>query len=158
MGQLCKGQPSVDVRWTKLVRSQAQIQVVCLRGDRRLQSVADSRQGHLGRPFALMLRVVVGRYHAGLLAAVALAILATASVWMASNASIEAARIANDRFKFKVSQAQFAIREKLTAYQEVLRGGVGLFAATGNQVTRAAWHAYVNTLAIDKNYPGIQGI
>ncbi|WGR93970.1 CHASE domain-containing protein [Bradyrhizobium sp. ISRA435] len=25
-------------------------------------------------------------------------------------------------------------------------------------MTRAAWHAYVNTLAIDKNYPGIQGI
>src|SRR6185312_15091500 len=39
-----------------------------------------------------------------------------------------------------------------------LRGGVGLFAATDNQVTRAAWHTYVNTLAIDKNYPGIQGI
>jgi signal transduction histidine kinase/DNA-binding NarL/FixJ family response regulator len=92
------------------------------------------------------------------MAAVAFAGLATASIWTASNASTEATRIANDRFKFKVSQAQFAIHQRLAAYQEVLRGGVGLFAATDNQVTRAAWHTYVNTLAIDKNYPGIQGV
>jgi len=100
----------------------------------------------------------LGSYPAGLLAALAFVVLATMSFWMASNASTESARIANDQFKFKFSRAQFAIRQRLTAYQEVLRGGVGLFAATDNQVTRAAWHTYVNTLAIDKNYPGIQGI
>jgi CHASE1-domain containing sensor protein len=79
------------------------------------------------------------------MAAVAFGGVAIASIWTASNASTEATRIANDRFKFKVSQAQFAICQRLAAYQEVLRGGVGFFAATDNQVTRAAWHTCVNT-------------
>ncbi|WGR90817.1 CHASE domain-containing protein (plasmid) [Bradyrhizobium sp. ISRA435] len=35
---------------------------------------------------------------------------------------------------------------------------MGLFAATGNRVTREEWRTYVNTLAIDRDYPGIQGV
>jgi len=123
-----------------------------------LRSVADGGRGHVGDRFTSLLRVTAGSYPAGVLAVVAFAGLATVSIWMASNVSTESTRIANDRFKFKVSQAQFAIRQRLAAYQGVLRGAVGLFAATNNQVTRAAWHTYVNTPALDKNYPGIQGI
>ncbi|WP_407166015.1 CHASE domain-containing protein [Bradyrhizobium sp. ORS 111] len=93
-----------------------------------------------------------------LIAAAAFAGIATASTWMAANSSSDSARIANERFKFSISEAQFAIRQRLLAYQQVLRGGVGLFAATGNRVTREEWRTYVNTLAIDRDYPGIQGV
>ena len=125
----------------------------------KLQSVADGGRGHFrARWFAALLRLVVARYSVGLLAVAALACLAMVSFWMSSNASTKAAQVANDRLKFNFSEAQFAIGQRLTAYQEVLRGRVGLFAATGNYVRRTAWHSYVNTLAIDKHYPGIQGI
>lgn len=105
-----------------------------------------------------LLRVATNRHHAILLVAGAFAGLATASVWVASSESTEAFRIARERFYFKISEAQFAIQQRLLAYEQVLRGGVGLFAAMGNNVTREEWRAYVNTLAIDKNYPGIQGV
>jgi diguanylate cyclase (GGDEF)-like protein/PAS domain S-box-containing protein len=38
-----------------------------------------------------------------------------------------------------------------------LRGVQGMFAASAS-VTRAEFHAYVNTLDLEKNYPGIQGL
>ena len=40
---------------------------------------------------------------------------------------------------------------------QVLRGGVGLFNAS-RDVSRKEWHDYVQTLRIDQNYPGIQGM
>ena len=125
---------------------------------RGFRSIAEGGRRQLSGRLTSLPRVMVSRYSAGLTAVGAFAGLALASIWVASSASSEAARIANERFKFKVSEAQFAIDQRLIAYQQVLRGGVGLFAATGNQVTREAWRAYVDTLAIDKNYPGIQGI
>lgn len=121
--------------------------------DRRTQSIAEGRSGQIGGRLASL-----RRSPASLMAAAAFAGIATMSTWMASHTSTESTRIANERFGFNVSEAQVAIRQRLMAYQQVLRGGVGLFAATGNQVTREEWRAYVNTLAIDKYYPGIQGI
>lgn len=64
---------------------------------------------------------------------------------------------AHTRFQAMVREAVFAIDQRMRAYENVLRGGVGLFVAKG-EIDREAWHAYVRTLQVDVNYPGIQGI
>ncbi|MGY4174900.1 diguanylate cyclase (GGDEF)-like protein/PAS domain S-box-containing protein [Bradyrhizobium sp. USDA 4518] len=123
------------------------------RRDRRTRSITKDGCGRLGSLLSSLKRCA-----AGLLAVGAFTGIAIASIWMAAHTSTESARIANERFKFNVSEAQFAIRQRLIAYRQVLRGGVGLFAATGNRVSREQWRTYVGTLAIDKEYPGIQGV
>lgn len=121
-------------------------------------SVAGGHRSHAVDRLNWSPRGAMRGHHAVLMAAVAFAGLAIVSVWVSSNTSTETFRIANERFKFKVSEAQFAIHQRLLAYEQVLRGGVGLFVATRNKVTREEWRTYVNMLAIDKNYPGIQGV
>ena len=61
------------------------------------------------------------------------------------------------RFEFRASQIADAIRGRLVDYEQVLRGGVGLFAAS-ELVERREWRAYVEHLRIEQIYPGIQGM
>lgn len=49
------------------------------------------------------------------------------------------------------------IQQRMQAYQQILRGGVGLMASQ-REVTRTEWRQYVAALDIDANFPGIQGI
>ncbi len=42
-------------------------------------------------------------------------------------------------------------------YEQVLRGGVGLFR-TAPTITRQQWHEYVENANMSKNYPGIQNM
>jgi PAS domain S-box-containing protein len=79
----------------------------------------------------------------------------TFSSWhFAQEAAEQEARI---RFEFRASQIADAIRGRVVDYEQVLRGGVGLFAAS-ESVERAEWRAYVEHLHIEMIYPGIQGI
>ena len=45
----------------------------------------------------------------------------------------------------------------MQGYQQVLRGGIGLFKAS-EHVNRQEFHDYVTNLAVNKHWPGIQGI
>ncbi len=72
-------------------------------------------------------------------------------------ASEYVAKRASERFTFEVEEAQFAIAKRMQEYEQVLRGGVGLFNAN-NAITRREWRTYVDTLQIEKYWPGIQGI
>jgi len=98
-----------------------------------------------------------GKRQAMLRALLMLALLLCATLWMGRESSDETARLAQERFSFKVKEAELRIRERLKAYEQVLRGGVGLFAAN-RVVGRDTWRAYVRSLEVDTNYPGIQGI
>lgn len=49
------------------------------------------------------------------------------------------------------------VSETMNAYEQTLRGGVGLFDAFGS-VSRSAWATYVESLQLQANYPGVQGI
>ena len=62
-----------------------------------------------------------------------------------------------DLFKFEVAQTLQAIEQRMQGYQQVLRGGIGLFKAS-EHVNRQEFHDYVTNLAVDKHWPGIQGI
>jgi len=61
------------------------------------------------------------------------------------------------RFSNEVDIATKAIADRLDVYNNALEGGRGLFAAS-KSVEREEWEAYVDALAIQENYPGIQGM
>lgn len=75
--------------------------------------------------------------------------------WSISNSY--ATKRALEKFDFSVIEATDAISMRMQEYEQVLRGGVGLFNTKG-LVTRNEWHTYVNTLKIDTYWPGIQGL
>jgi len=62
-----------------------------------------------------------------------------------------------DKFEYRVSNIESNIRARMSAYEQVLRSGVGLFQA-GDTVTRTQWRSFVHTLRLGDFYPGIQGI
>ena len=61
------------------------------------------------------------------------------------------------RFEFRASQIRDAIRGRVVNYEQVLRSGGVLFAAT-QSVGRDDWRAYVQNMRIEEIYPAIQGI
>ncbi len=85
----------------------------------------------------------------------AVSLILTVLAWYVSNAYVHTR--AFDRFEFEVEEAQIAIVKRMQEYEQVLRGGVGLFN-TDNLVTRKKWRTYVDTLEIERNWPGIQGV
>lgn len=79
----------------------------------------------------------------------------TALAWHLVTKGVEATAQAD--FKSYVDRTHDAVQQRMLAYEQVLRGGIGLFGAS-DRVSRQEWHAYVDSLKIDKNFPGIQGI
>ena len=57
----------------------------------------------------------------------------------------------------QMEQTIASISHRMQGYEEILRGGAGLFNAS-DDVTREEWRTYINALQIYKHYPGIQGI
>lgn len=62
-----------------------------------------------------------------------------------------------DKFVFEVEKARLEIAKRMEEYENVLRSGVGLFAAS-EEVSRRDWRIFVSTLQIEKYWPGIQGV
>ncbi len=60
-------------------------------------------------------------------------------------------------FNVSANRAFSTLNERLVAYVDLLRGARGLFDASEN-VERAEWRNYVNSLNLQENYPGIQGL
>jgi signal transduction histidine kinase len=73
-----------------------------------------------------------------------------------------AVQSANDRqagaaFESRKQEVVKSLEDRLATYTQVLRGGLGLFAAS-TAVDRGEWKAYVDALELNKRYPGIQGV
>lgn len=83
-----------------------------------------------------------------------LSLAVTALGWWLSSQAIE--KRANDRFNFEVRDAQKRIQTRINQYEQLLRGGVAMFAAN-QEVTRHAWRTYFNTLNVREELPGVQG-
>ncbi|HYD96610.1 MAG TPA: CHASE domain-containing protein [Noviherbaspirillum sp.] len=91
-----------------------------------------------------------------LTAAVFLAsLLVTYQLWM--DAARSAAQAVQSVFDYRVRDMNERIRQRLMIYEQVLLATKGLFAASEN-VDRAAFRGFVDTLNLSGNYPGIQGI
>ena len=67
------------------------------------------------------------------------------------------ARVLRADFDFRVRDVERRIEHRMDAYEQVLRGVAGLFAASGD-VTRADFRDYVSALRLEDHYPGIQGV
>jgi diguanylate cyclase (GGDEF)-like protein len=65
----------------------------------------------------------------------------------------QAAIIFNDQ----ITRVENALQNKLSAYQQIAMGGVGLFKVIGN-VSAFQWKSYIESLNLQKNYPGIRGV
>jgi diguanylate cyclase (GGDEF)-like protein len=63
----------------------------------------------------------------------------------------------HDLFTFEVAQTLQAIEQRMQGYQQILRGGIGLFKASID-VSRQEFYDYVTNLEVEKRWPGIQGI
>lgn len=70
--------------------------------------------------------------------------------------SLDSERIASRKFDAKVNEIKAHIKQRMNIYQEVLQGGVGLFAAS-DFVSHAEWHAYYEKLHLQEKLPGILG-
>ena len=101
-----------------------------------------------------------GRARAAVLWVAPLAVLAgslavTWFLWRSS--SEEVRRSVEAYFEFRVRETGTRVEQRMDAYEQVLRGVVGLFAASVS-VERDEFRAYAGTLRLQAHYPGIQGI
>lgn len=92
-----------------------------------------------------------------ILAIISLLIPVTLTVIGWKNAKEDILNNAERSFKIKINGASNIILKRMHTYEQVLLGGMGLFAAS-DTVTREEWKIYVENLKIDKNFPGILGI
>lgn len=99
---------------------------------------------------------IVKRYEGLYAALTVFLVLISLTLYQWHSVSRNAERTAAQRFDFRVSEISSAIAQRILAYESALQGGVGLFAAT--RVNREDWRRYVQSLDINRNYPGIQGL
>lgn len=84
-----------------------------------------------------------------------LSFLLVAYAWRNANQDLNDAE--QKQFDYRTVEISSAVIKRMLNYEQVLRGGRGLFAAS-ERVSRAEWHAYVSSQLIQVRYPGIQGI
>jgi len=77
--------------------------------------------------------------------------------WLWQAARQDAQRTLAAEFEFAADKVVDAIERQLDGNVQVLRGVVGLFAAS-EWVTRQEFRAYVTALRLDERYPGILGV
>ncbi|MDC0662627.1 bifunctional diguanylate cyclase/phosphodiesterase [Marinobacter sp. SS21] len=82
-------------------------------------------------------------------------IMATAVLWHVSVRLVEDRTEA--RFRTQSLQLKTAIEERLLNYEQVLAGSAGLFAVAP-EIDHTDWHTYIESVEIERYYPGLQGI
>lgn len=65
--------------------------------------------------------------------------------------------IAAEKFETAVNENIDMIDGRISKYKNILQSGIAFFHGS-EHVSRKEWHAFVETLNLKKNYPGIQGI
>lgn len=83
------------------------------------------------------------------------ALALTLGAWLSARRDAEVD--ARSRFDIRAAEIAIAVQGRMLDYEQVLRGAVGLFAAS-ERVSREEWDAYVRTIAIERTYPGIKGV
>jgi len=79
----------------------------------------------------------------------------TFAVWQAARTGNHARQ--QERFDLRVSEIVGDIEARMRTYEQTLHGTVGLFAAS-DRVERESFKAYVDSLDLARNHPGIQGV
>ena len=84
-----------------------------------------------------------------------LAIGVTLLAWYILQLSLHTA--ATRAFEEHAAGVERSIQDRMRGYEQVLRGGAGLFAAS-DSVTRDEWRRYVETSRVRELYPGVRGV
>ncbi len=79
----------------------------------------------------------------------------TYAVWHETRS--DSGQVAQEKFEFRVAEISRDIEGRMRAYEQVLLGTVGLFAAS-ESVTRSEFKANVDVLRLAEHFPGIQGV
>ena len=122
-------------------------------------SMALNNNKSSGSDLSTRRRIFAASVHSPLAAWLVLgfSVLLTISAYFVSLQLVE--RRLQDRFDFRVHEIGQAIEERLFIYEQILWGGVALFHASPERVVgREQWANYVETLNIDRHWPGIQGM
>ncbi len=97
---------------------------------------------------------VLNRPSAAFVAAAFLTLL-TVALWFYSASTVE--QRARDRFLYQADLAENVLVGRMNDYQQVLRGGQGLYAAS-ETVSREEWRTYVESLQLRSYLPGVQSV
>ncbi len=89
------------------------------------------------------------------LVVLAVGLIVTYQLW--KHEQLAVARDLRENFNFLVQEDLTLIKQRMLAYEQVLRGARGLFAAS-ESVERHEFHDYVSALGLEDTYPGIQGV
>ena len=84
-----------------------------------------------------------------------LAIGVTLLAWYVIQLSLSTSSVRT--FEEHTARIERAIQDRMRGYEQVLRGGAGLFAASLD-VSRDEWRRYVETARIREVYPGVRGV
>lgn len=79
------------------------------------------------------------------------------SGWVFATSQQESRRTAQEVLDERIAAAETSIQVRVSAYEEALRGGVSLFAAS-EYVGRLEWRQYTDSLQLARRFPGINGI
>ncbi|HUW25799.1 MAG TPA: CHASE domain-containing protein [Gallionella sp.] len=85
----------------------------------------------------------------------AIGLLVTQQLWQYARQDVMQELRAS--FDLLAREAAVRVEQRMATYEQVLRGANGLFAASAS-VERDEFRDYVNTLHLEKNYPGIQSL
>ena len=107
-------------------------------------------------PQSIGARLVAGMLHRRVAwIALLLTLLMTLLIWKSTKDALLLAQ--QQQFENRAAAITTAVIRRLRSYEHLLRGGVGLFAAS-QSVSRTEWRDYVASLIIQEQYAGIQGI
>ncbi len=84
-----------------------------------------------------------------------ISLLTTVGMWRMLDDGIH--QKAGSLFDAKVADITSSLDQRLHEHEQVLKGGIGLFNATGD-VSRDVWRRYAASLQLDVNHPGILGV
>lgn len=85
----------------------------------------------------------------------AVSLLLTFALWLgALQGSFRALKV---DFDHRVREVENRIERRMNAYEQILRGAVGLFASSPDP-SRSQFRRYVATLGLEEHYPGIQAV
>src|SRR5690625_2885364 len=90
------------------------------------------------------------------IAVLALAVCLAATLWGWQQAREQMQLEAQNRFDARVTRTLRMIEQRMSAYEQILRGGVA-FMHSHPHMTRDNWHTYVRHLELKTNFPGTLG-
>ena len=76
-------------------------------------------------------------------------------IWNAANATRE--KELHSYFEFRAREINTRIEQRIISYEQVLRSMRSLYVASDN-INRKEFSSFFNSLNLNKNYPGIQGV